>query len=349
MAHAKRDYPFYRHGESASVSTPLDRYIEVRHWLSYMAAPDFVTDNLQGVHGVAKTDAKARTKKIIPHAHDAIAFLDMVDSSPVETGFVPGYYAILNLLKICILSSPLHSLLQSQRYHGARYEVDSKDSHSLLTDDITVMNGGAMAIYYKLLTGQSWGNNKRIKVGSLYEYLTDVSHEYSVATGKETRQANIEMGSVATSRMGRIRICLTTDSRDDRARLRPRDIPGLKGMIAHGAGGNHFHSSKTFDESMSTDDLLDSVYDRRFLYYPDSKRSRLPLAGLSILPVGEIPIILTFFHLSSVARYKPEFLYKITGSKCWPMVSAHLRQGLYKYILLFWSDINKRTFIVNSN
>lgn len=331
------------------MSTPLDRYVEVKHWLSYMTAPDFVTDNLQKVHGVAAADAKARTKKIIPHAHDAIAFLDMVDSSPVETGFVPGYYAILNLLKICILASPLHAQLQAQRYHGARYEVDAKDSHSLLTDDITVMGGGAMAIYYKLLTGQGWGNNKRIKIGSLYGYLTDVSHEYTVATGKSPRQANLEMGSVATGRKGRIRICLTTDPRDGRSRLRPRDVPGMKGMKAFGTKGNHFHSAKTYDEGMSTDDLLDAVYDRRYLYYPDSRRSRLPLTGLGILPVEEVPIILTFFHLSSVARYKPEFLYKITGSKCWPMVSAHLRQGLYKYILLFWSHMNKRTFIVDSN
>lgn len=348
MPHAGKDYPFYRHRTSQSVGTPLDRFVEVRHWLSYLTAADFVTDNLKKVHGLTASDAKRRSKRIIPHALDSIAFLEMVDSSPTETAFVPGHYSILNLLKICILASPSHDLLKSQRYHGARYEVDAKDSHSLVTDVITVMNGGAMAIYYRLLTGTNWGNNRRIKVGDLYSYLTDVSHEYSIATGSETQQATIQLRQIQTIRTNRIRVCVTTQPRGGVRSLRPRDVAGMKGLVGVGADKNHFHSKRTFNSHDDADFLLDQVFDRRLLYYPSGTKTRVPLKGLGIIPVEEIPIILTFFHLSSVARYKPEFLYKITESRFWPMVSAHLRQGLYKYILLFWSHMNNKTYIVNS-
>jgi hypothetical protein len=349
MPHAGRDYPFYRHGRSHSVSTPLDKYLEVRHWLSYLTAKDFLIDNLRTIHGLTQSDALSRSKKIIPHAHDAIAFLTMADSSPTETAFVPAYYSTLNLVKICILASPLHGQLQSQRYHGARYEVDAKDSHSLMTDVVTVMSGGALAIYYRLLTGTGWGNNRRIKIGDLYSYLTDVSHEYAVATGKEPLQATLQFGLIPAKRKERIRVCLTASPRNGSTQLKARDIISLKGFVPFNNERNHFHSSRTFLRTDPPDKLLDLLFNRQLIYYPDGNKTRVPLTGLKILPVEEIPILLTFFHLSSVARYKPEFLYKITESKFWPMVSAHLRQGLYKYLLLFWSHMNKKTYIVNSD
>lgn len=348
MSHAVKDVIFYRHGPRHGVTTPLDRFVEVRHWLSYLTAKDFVIQNLHKVHGLSLSDAKSRAKQIIPHARDSAAFLAMIDHAPVETAFVPGYYSILNLIKVAILASPLHASLQTQRYHGARYEIDAKDSQSLATDFITLMSGGAMAIYYNLLTGKSWGNNKRIGIGELYSYITDVSHEYQLATGEQSNQGTLRLGSIAVPKSTDIRACLTVVPRDSKRKLRVRDIPSLRGVKAVPNSFGHFHSIATFPKDTKSDAILDQLYDRRYIYYHDGTFTRVPLKSLPIEPIEEIPIALTFFHMSSVARYKPEFLYKVRESRYWPMVSAHLRNGLYRFLILFWSHMQKQTYVVGT-
>src|SRR5690606_23511241 len=51
------------------------------------------------------------------------------------------------------------------------------------------------------------------------------------------------------------------------------------------------------------DALLDEVLDRRLLYYPYQSAGSTPVGNLAgLLPVEEFPLILAFYHMSSVAR-----------------------------------------------
>lgn len=87
---------------------------------------------------------------------------------------------------------------------------------------------------------------------------------------------------------------------------------------------------------------------RTYLLYSDSDgKPYTPVSARSLLLPEEIPIALAFFHLSSVVRYKPEFLSKLRDSRYWPVLAALRYHGLYRATLLFWSHVQQRTLFIN--
>jgi hypothetical protein len=59
----------------------------------------------------------------------------------------------------------------------------------------------------------------------------------------------------------------------------------------------------------------------------------------------ELPIVLAFFHLSSVVRYKPEFLARLRDSRYWPVLMSMQTHCMNKLLLLFWSYVHRRTIL----
>jgi len=73
-----------------------------------------------------------------------------------------------------------------------------------------------------------------------------------------------------------------------------------------------------------------------------------PVSGSNLLLPEELPILLAFFHLSNVVRYAPERLLKLHDSKASAVLQSLIRQGAYRFIELFWSYLNKKTYILGT-
>jgi hypothetical protein len=325
-----------------SAITALDPFTDVVDWLRYLTAEDYVTNVLVHTHSLSAAEAKARCRKIMPHIKDALAFIEQTVAAPNEASFVPTYYAMLNLAKVIILVGPKHAELPAHRWHGATYEVNAKDSQSILTEEIILKRGGALALFYETLVGKSWPTDRRVRMSELYPYLSDVAHEYGVATGLKTKLVSLSFKAVNAPRK-RIRVVITAHSND---KIVPRAIPSAKGLKILEADKNTFITKKSF-KGVSWDIIFDSLFDRRFVFHPlDEKFTRMPIGCGGFRFTEDLPIILVFFHLSSVARYKPEFLYSIMESRMWPVITTARRHCLYKFLLLFWAHFHRKTFYI---
>ncbi len=81
------------------------------------------------------------------------------------------------------------------------------------------------------------------------------------------------------------------------------------------------------------------------LYTPAPEAVRTPLCSKHLLLPEELPIALMFFHMSSVVRYKPEFLERLQQSKHWPVLAVAKRHSLLRVLLLFWAHMHKRVTV----
>ena len=144
-----------RYEEVQWVVTQLDPLTDLVMWLEYYTAIDYVVSLLTARHGYTAAAATRLAHEVRPHARLAREYIEQALSGPTDVAFLPIYYAILNLLKICILFGPHHALLASNRWHGATYDGFSKDSQTLLTEKITVRKTGALLLFYRTTTGRT--------------------------------------------------------------------------------------------------------------------------------------------------------------------------------------------------
>lgn len=295
-------------------------------------------------------DAKARAKRIIPHITTAISFIAQSFSGPQEVSFLPAYYAILNLAKVYILLGPRHADLPQHRWHGATYDVEGKDSHSLLTEEITLKKGGALALFYETLTGRPIAKERLIKMRDVYPYIVDISAEYRIATGRDANIVGLEFKAIPANDKGEFRLRVRTFPRDVNQDISVKSLAVLRGFTKNKGEKNQFTSPVFYcktDEITSTVRTMLACQYLFFAHLQDNVTETAITASAFPLP-EEFPIALLFFHMSSVVRYKPEVLERLQKGKFWPVLATARRHSLFKFILLFWSYIHQEHFIIRS-
>src|SRR6266498_3498328 len=337
------DIKFYRYPKIRKAITALDPFADVVDWLRYLTSDDYVTNSLVEIHKLTTNEAKARCKQIMPHVKDALAFIDQALATPNEASFVSTYYAMLNLAKVSILVGPKHAELPSHRWHGATYDVNAKDSQSVLTEFVLLKKGGALALFYETMMGKPRPSDRKVKMADLYGYLSDVGNEYLVATGANTKFAmlSFEAKPVHGKRQP---ITITAYPFGTPTKISPRAIATATALKTLDAGKNVFAPKKAIKPGTTWQAVFDAHFDRRMIFHSEGKQTQMPIGCGTFTFTEELPIILVFFHLLSVARYKPEFLYEIMESRMWPVISTARRHCLYKFLLLFWYHFHQTTF-----
>ncbi len=338
-----------RYPKLHGVTSHLNQMDDMIDWLGYLTSPEYLTDLLVARHGLSVNDAKVRAKKIIPHISAAISLIKQSLIGSDVVSFLPAYYAMLDLAKVYILLGPRHADLPMHRWHGASYDVAGKDSRTLLTELITLKRGGALALFYETLTGKPILTERKVKMRDVYPYIRDISAEYRIATNKVANLASIEFEAIKNK---------APNSYQIQAILQPRN-PGRKTTIACLAVFRDFKKAKGKDNTFvspvftCTPDQVDMTA-RQFvnccflcLYTPNSQVETF-LTGRTFPMPEEFPIIILFFHMASVVRYKPELLERLQLSRYWPILANARRHSLLKFIILFWSYIHKEELIVEA-
>jgi len=308
-----------------------------------LSSKDYVVDTIVSAHNIRSNDALSRARQIVPHITTAIDYVDQAVNGPRDVAFLPIYYALLNLAKIYILLGPRHADLQANRWHGAMYEGHAKNSHSLLTEEIRIRRGGALPLLYETLTGTRIRSDIKLRMADVYPYVAGVGAEYQLASGRMAQMAELSLSSLSTP-TGRERPVVTI------LPLQPRRISRvevkllLSGFkIDHSTVGRFVGPLQP--KGVSTFSYLRS-HIRPFLLYRVGGRYRTPLSTRKLLWPEELPIILAFFHLGSVARYKPEFLAKLRDSRFWPMLLAAQQHSLFAFLNSFWSYAHQQSLII---
>jgi len=237
--------------------------------------------------------------------------------------------------------------LNQNRWHGAAYDVYRKASRNLKTEEVTVHPHGAISLFYEVITGRSISQKTRIKMGDVYPYIQNVGAEWDIAASPEHRLRGadivVTLDNGAAQKSLEIRI-------GHRPHLRPITLRNLPFLVDVRRGpptpfAEVFHAKSRYPATMTDDEIMSRHLRRELFYCPLERNAFVALCTSRLLMFEELPIVLAFFHLSSVARYNPELLTRLRESRYWPVISSLRYHGVARFMLLFWSHIQQELIL----
>lgn len=346
--------PITRYDEISESSTPLDPLEDAITWINSLRSRDYTLDVLKLAHGFPRNaDTKRLVRSIKTYATHALGFLDQAYSGPSAVSFLPLYYVVLNLSKISVIASGQNADLDSQRWHGASYPSNLGTSQSILTDTVRLHDKGAFPLLYQALVGSPIGFTKRlIQMRDIYPYVSGVTYEYIQAfKSRPARQSlAFQIEQRGTNRY-RLQVDLGVSRHPDAKKLRClKAISGFRRVA--GTKDRYVSSIVQANSEREAEDLLSIKVRRCLLYQPhislmgDIQAVDIPVCGAQMLLPEELPIWIALFHLSNVVRYNPEFLDKVVDSKYWPVLLSLRKHSLLRYLMLFWSHLHQKTFLI---
>jgi hypothetical protein len=336
-----------RYRQIHAIASPLDPFSDVLVLMEYLTVQDYLTDLLISKHGLTKKEAPSRAQQIRPHVRAATGLICQTLSSAPELSFLPAYYGILNLLKVYILVGTFHDQLPTNRWHGATYPVGAKDSRNLLTEQIVLRRYGAIPLFYRTVTGTQMRPPK-LALSDILPFVSGIGAEYHLATGKES---GVRILQIAQEKLGSGEYQTQVHLRPlqgEQAVYSPKDFKVLRHFSQHPEAPNVF-VGKTFSRKLKEDDSLFRKQFRSELiyFYPyvDGELAT-PLSSKHTLWPEELAIALLFFYMSSVVRYKPDFLARIRDSRYWPILATARQHSLLRMLILCWSHVHQENLIL---
>jgi hypothetical protein len=343
-----------RYGALNHLVTRFDPFADLIGQIQFLASAEYTRELLITAHGVSSQEARQRAPIVGPYVRAACAYVDQASSGPEEVAFLPAYYAALNLLKVYIVFSGLHAQLPNNRWHGAAYNGFERNSQTLKTETLALHRKGAIPLLYQVLTGTTLKLRRQattIALGDVYPYISSVSAEWKAASGESPRLAEVRFDVLPAK--ARKRVFATVRNADGTV---PTSLAGLKALKGFGktADPGVFVARTSVSAGMSDDDAVKSKL-RTFLLYDRTTPpwgslieagNIIPVRSAGILFPEEIPIALALLHLSSVTRYKPDFLERLRESRYWPVITVARRQALYDLMVLCWSYTHRQSLRV---
>lgn len=344
---------FHRYSSVSMASSPLDPFDDVLSWIDGLKSRGYTSDLLRQHHGFSgRREIQAAARAISTHTSAALGLIEQARSGPDSLSFLPLYYSILNLSKAYIWSARKGSLLSSNRQHGASYDPLQKSSRDIRTETLRLMPKGVLGVFYQTLTGESWyASRKQIALGKILPFVSGVSFEHRLAFGTWSSIARV---SPETEKVGSadFRLKVSYFSPDGRRVPTLRTLRLFRGLKVDASDPTLLVSPRV--QAASVEDARTELCDRhvrRFLFYDllhtpafGTVGVMTPVSSSHLFLPEEIPIWLAFFYLSSVVRYRPEFLAKLADSRTWPFLAAMRRHSLLRFLLLFWSHMNNSVF-----
>ncbi len=341
-----------RYENITTVTSPLDPIDDISAWITGLNSINYTSDLLISFHKFKKGPTTKRAAEIIStYSENALAFLDQAYSGPPDHSYLPLYYAILNLSKIYIVTSGFGKQLDTNRWHGASYNPQSKISRDLLTERITLKPGGVFPIFYQVLTSHKWSyGDKSIELRDIFPFIRGISHEFDHAYKIQSPFQLIKICCEGDLKTGYRLSALTYNKTHPNAN-NLRYLKVITGFHPDTSTPNKYYTKyiQESSEELAKVKLLKSV--RRFLFY-DSLYSQFgelmggitPITNCQLLLPEEIPIWIAFYYLSNIVRYNPEYLEKLMDSKAWPILLTLRKHAIFTFLKLFWSFMQKSEY-----
>ena len=321
--------------------------------LSLLSAEEYVRKQLHENHQKTRLDSHRLAKRISSHAKLAEQYARLSLTSPVEISFLPGYYAVLNLAKIFSLSgSYSHEFDAHASWHGVQYSGSKKNSRNIFTEEITVNKGGALALFYKTLTKTAITKKRIIQLKDIYRIVPGVGSEFQMVTGIDNSPLVINIRALLAN--GVITVEADVDLYTNGAYVPFTKgvhlIPCLNGFVLKPGTFSTYMKSRKANPGDSLEKAAHSLIRPEYLLYKIS--SNIPdscYEQSSVLPMPEeFASALAYFHMSSVCRYNPEFLEKLSKKEEWAMLLSARRHTLYYFLISTFSFVTQKNYCLLS-
>lgn len=336
-----------RYTTTSESYSPLDKFEDMVTWLAFLKSHDYVVKVLMSGHGYTESQADARAKRITPHARFAIDYINQAINGPETVAFLPTYYAVLNLAKIAILAGPYYGDFDEHAgSHGASYTGRKKTSRSLLTDEISLMKKGVLSLFYRTLTDREIKKKTKVTMLEVWEGIHTIEMEFFFATGK--RGKVVHLNGEIVSRNGDQYISVEIENtKPISSTVGIRHLPVLKKFKK--INSKLYEKRIAYSDRTQLQNIIEESFEPRYLITCEHCGHYLTaLRNSNLKFTQEFPVALMFFHMGSVARYKPEFLATLESSIFWPMLSGGLKHCLYGYIMNIWSYVHQHNQKISS-
>lgn len=338
----------HRYPVAHKVTTSLDPLEDVICWIEGLRSRRYLKEIAQQKHyltgGIGLDN---RIEGATAFIEIACEYLEQAFRGPKTVSFLSLYYAFLNLAKVYITLGPYAAELNQQRRHGVTYDPGLKESRSLETERIRIMPKGIIPLFYRTLTG-STNLKSKFCLSDIYPFILNISAEYSTATGQLDKLVPFWL-KLGKYKDGKQRLQAEQLPPEELTEVLPypsdlRCLKAFKGMRNDPKNPKIIISPEIHEgaEQTARDFIRPSLLYGMAL--GDETLQFVPVCGSSTLLPEELPILLAFFHMSSIVRYNPQFYRKLVDSKYWPLVLALRRHGTFKFLLLFWSFINQSSY-----
>jgi hypothetical protein len=251
-----------------------------------------------------------------------------------------------------IACSHLSQAVDGAIHHGLSYNPSQKKSQSLFTEQVKMKKDGVFPVLYKLLTDSPVpirnGRHRSITLLHAYSRILGITAEFSQSQGNAASNLRAAKWRAIRERSA----TFVLEAEFATVHGQPTTLSPCPAFPEWGQPGprhNIWHSPPQSVPSRAEFDFGAAVA-RQFLYLPslDHANDTVVFAlsdGRMHFP-EEIPIFLCLYHLSSIVRYKPQFLDTIRDSDAWPLVLTARRHLLFRGILLALSNALQRNVVM---
>lgn len=302
-----------------------------------LTAREFVEKLLTAKHGKTSNQSKELSRRIASHAKLAGQYAKQVILSSPEISFLPAYYSILNLAKVCSLAGPYsHEFSRHTRWHGATYAANGKSSHTLLTEEVVVKKGGALALFYKTMTGDSIVSDHKFKLREVYPSIHGIGSELSLISADLSSEWIVQFSGERIGQKITIQAEVFRYAGGEKRSYKGnvRKIPALVGFKKMAGAQGIYISELSDSTNRSLRDIARGIIRTQFLGVRRPREHDICYIQKSSLPLTEeFAAAIAFFHLSSVCRYNPELIIKFSNSPIWPALLAMRRHTLCDCLL----------------
>lgn len=339
-----------------SITSITDPFTVLNSWIAGLGSAGYVSDLLREIHGFNdKSEIASSAKLIATFAENAVGLIEQALSGSPEVAFLPIYYSLQNLAKIyVVLTGRRRELLgKDHRSHGVTRR--QRVSRSLLSEELVLKPRGTIPLFYQSITGEMWGKTDVIiSLAEIYPYVSGVTYEFEQLykrKGKlnpihiELREDESQHWSLAAKLV-----------RPSKSKLDGLDyFKVLKDFKKHPTEPHTFVGRtrhKDFAEAKKR-----CIADLRRMLLNSERGIRSPTVTLylpmtpvsnsDILLPTELPILLAFFHLSTLVRYFPEKIAQLRDSRAWSLLLNMRRDTAYSFMLAFWSNLHKTNYVLH--
>jgi hypothetical protein len=326
------------------IHTSLDPIQDLISWVGYLVANNYTQSCLALIHKFSSADAQVIAKEVSYHAKMAQSLLLKSVNSIDETGFLDGYYGILNLMKIYILFSPYHAELSSNKHHGISFKAHDETPANFELDKIKFLDKGAMFLFYKSLCGESIAPNTTMTLKDVIPYLSGVSYEYELSSG---RKGDLLYFGISKEEIeGKLYGCLALLNSDNQNIEEIKLVPLLSKTKPHPTKPFFFLGKETNLEDRIEKVAFDCT-ESLYAYRSTMDGLVTPRRIGSPKMIQELPIALFFFSMSNIIRYYPAYSQELSKSHWGPLLFASRRHALLEFLILFWGHIQKEDYYLN--
>lgn len=332
------------------LGTHLDKMDDLSDWLAGLSSREFLTELIQTRHGVGSLVTAAKMAATAqPYYSMAHEFLNQTRRSEPVSSFLPAYYCALNLAKGSIALTSAYTQLHRRQGHGLSYDPAAKQSRHLLTERLTILRNGIFSLAYEAITNSAIpGISNRVgavAMQDVYPFLLEIESESATATGTPSRvwRATLEVEEPDDNTPF---VRAELDHPEAPTPLTGRRFPVVSGF-SPAANGRREYQLGPIDPNVDLSSAVREVVPTWQLivsapepfWGPGQESIRLQTYFPERMKVLQRPEALNWhlalFHMSSLVRYKPEFVYNtVQPSRYWPMLLALRRHAMFKVLLL---------------